>query len=88
MIISGYVKIVTVLNTREGKSLTFILILRFLSATITVIVILIVALIANLTCHYIEYSIAYIEWEKEPNLNIYILNKSNLLFVSIEGANI
>ena len=52
-----------------------------------IIVVLTVVLIANLTYRYIKYSIAYIEWEKEPNLNIYILNRSNLLFVSIEGAN-
>ena len=61
MIISGYVKIIIVLNTREDKSLTFILILRLLSAAMIVIVILTIALIANLTRRYIEYGIAYIE---------------------------
>ena len=53
-----------------------------------VIVVLIVALMANLTCRYIEYGIAYIEWKKKLDLNVYILNESNLLFVSIEGASI
>ena len=53
-----------------------------------VIVISIVALMANLTHRCIEYSITYIEWEKEPDLNVYILNEPNLLFVSIEGASI
>ena len=86
LIISGYVKIVIVLGTREGKSLAFILILRFLSAAITVVVIPIVALMADFTRRYIEYDIAYIEWEKKLDLNIYILNEPNLLFVSVEGA--
>ena len=54
----------------------------------TVVVVPIIALMANLTRRYIEYSIAYIEWEKESNLNIYILNRLNLLFVSIESASI
>ena len=43
---------------------------------------------ANLTHRYIKYNIVYIKWEKELNLNIYILNEPNLLFVSIEGASI
>ena len=42
----------------------------------------------NFTRRYIKYSIAYIEWEKKPDLNVYILNESNLLFVSIESASI
>ena len=66
----------------------FIFTLRLLSTTITIIVISTIALIANLTYRYIKYSITYIKWEKKPNLNIYILNESNLLFVSIESANI
>ena len=88
MITNNYIKIIIVLDTRESKSLIFILILRLLSTTITIVVILIVALIANLTYRYIKYSIAYIKWEKKLNLNIYILNRSNLLFVSIESASI
>ena len=76
------------MSTRESKSLTFILISRLLSTTITIVVVPTIVLIANLTHHCIEYSIAYIEWEKEPDLNVYILNKPNLLFVSIEGASI
>ena len=51
-----------------------------------IIIIPIVALIANLTYHYIKYSITYIKWEKEPNLNIYTLNKFNLLFVFVEST--
>ena len=66
----------------------FIFILRLLSTTIIVIIVSIVVLIANLIYYYIEYNIAYIKWEKKPNLNIYILNKSNLLFISIENASI
>ena len=88
MIINNYVKIVIVLDTRESKSFVFILILRLLFAAITIIVISIVALIANLIRCYIKYDIAYIEWEKKLDLNIYILNGFNLLFVSIESASI
>ena len=88
MIISDYIKIIIVLSTREGKSLAFILILRLLSTTIMIIVVPTIALITNLIRCCIEYNIAYIKWEKKPNLNIYILNKPNLLFVFIESTSI
>ena len=76
------------MSTREGKSLAFILISRLPSTAITVVVVPTVVLIADLTRRCIEHGIAYIEWEKEPDLNVHILNGPNLLFVSIESAGI
>ena len=63
-------------------------ILRLPSIAIIIIIVPTIALITNLIRRYIKYSIAYIKWEKKPNLHIHILNESNLLFIFVEGASI